>query len=66
MTWNLGTSGYGQTKTGDWLVFFLMPRLNDQTFSMDIVFDVRRGVAKQSKIFQGFDQNVITMLDEKF
>lgn len=47
-------------------MFFLMPRLNDQTFSMDIVFDVRRGVAKQSKIFQGFDQNVITMLDEKF
>lgn len=66
VTWNLGTSGYGQTKTGDWLMFFLMPRLNDQTFSMDIVFDVHRGVAKQSKICQGFDQNVITMLDEKF
>lgn len=47
-------------------MFFLMPRLNDQTFSMDIVFDVHRGVAKRSKIRQGFDQNVITMLDEKF
>lgn len=47
-------------------MFFLMPRLNYQTFSMDIVFDVHRGVAEQSKICQGFDQNVITMLDEKF
>lgn len=47
-------------------MFFLMPRLNYQTFSMDIVIDVHRGVAKQSKICQGFDQNVITMLDEKF
>lgn len=47
-------------------MFFSMPRLNGQTFSMDIVFDVHRGVVKQSKICQGFDQNVITMLDEKF